>query len=223
MRYLLDRLREPSTYAGLAVLLAALGYAVPTETMEALRNLGIAAAGLAAVLLRERPAPAPPMPAALAELATAATGARPPAPVAATPAPVLTDRDRDVLIRTVYGEARGEPREGQIAVVHVIRNRATDERGRWPRGVAEVCLQPSQFSCWLPSDPNLPVLRRLQPTSPAYLSAAEVVDAAWRMPDSVLGANHYYAPAGMPGGRPPSWAQGRPYVLRLGGHLFFRL
>src|SRR5687768_8768998 len=51
----------------------------------------------------------------------------------------------DILIgaRTVFGEARGEPYEGQKAVAHVILNRAAKEGS-----VAAACLRPKQFSCW---------------------------------------------------------------------------
>ena len=35
--------------------------------------------------------------------------------------------DMDVAARTVYGEARGEPDEGKIAVAWVIRTRAANQ------------------------------------------------------------------------------------------------
>ena len=62
----------------------------------------------------------------------------------------LSDDDRDALIKTVYGEARGEAEEGQIAVVHVIPNRAAQRK----TSVATECYRPRQFSCWYPKDPN---------------------------------------------------------------------
>lgn len=56
------------------------------------------------------------------------------------------------LARTLWGEARGEPIEGQVAVAWVIRNRADGARfagqllGR-EGAVAHVCLTLWQFSC----------------------------------------------------------------------------
>lgn len=50
---------------------------------------------------------------------------------------------------TVYAEARGEPREGQIAVANVIINRALANKSYWGgSSIAGVCRQPYQFECW---------------------------------------------------------------------------
>lgn len=125
----------------------------------------------------------------------------------------LTPQDRDAVIRTLYGEARGEPVEGQIAVVHVIRNRAARRR----TNAYVECHWPAQFTCW---DDQLAKLMSLSPGDLAYLRLGEVVDRAWMAPDVTGGALHYFAPAGMPGGQPPRWAaQGRE-TLRVGGHVF---
>ncbi|WAL84953.1 hypothetical protein OYT13_11400 [Pandoraea sp. XJJ-1] len=50
--YFLQRLREPSTWAGLAALAAMFG--VPTGTAQAVAQAGVALAGAAAVLLPEQ-------------------------------------------------------------------------------------------------------------------------------------------------------------------------
>jgi len=49
---------------------------------------------------------------------------------------------------TIYHEARGESREGQIAVAWVIINRANHAGKRWPDNIAGVCKQECQFECW---------------------------------------------------------------------------
>jgi hypothetical protein len=54
--------------------------------------------------------------------------------------------DEAILALTLYGEARGEPIEGIIAVGCVIRNRVNDTKKRWPNTYRGVCLQPWQFS-----------------------------------------------------------------------------
>jgi hypothetical protein len=53
MNYILNRLREPSTYAGIMGLVIALGVQVPVALYDAVAQVLIAAAGLAAVLLPE--------------------------------------------------------------------------------------------------------------------------------------------------------------------------
>lgn len=61
--FILARLREPSTYAGLGGLLAAAGIHLPDATLNAAISAAVALAGFAAVLLpeigHEPPAPPP--------------------------------------------------------------------------------------------------------------------------------------------------------------------
>ena len=52
--YLLARLKEPSSYAGIGALVAALGLHVPDATLSAVLQLLIAALGLLAVLFPEK-------------------------------------------------------------------------------------------------------------------------------------------------------------------------
>jgi N-acetylmuramoyl-L-alanine amidase len=144
-------------------------------------------------------------------------------PKAPVPAPVLKwpalgERDADVLARTLWGEARGEPEAGQVAVAHVIRNRAV------ARGTSATieCQRPAQFSCWW--DAQAPRLRSLPEREPAaYAKFLALAKRAWAMDeDTVKGSRHYYAPAGMdPPGRVPDWAKGKTPAVVVGGHLFF--
>lgn len=53
-RYLLARLREPSTWRGLILLATALGYAIRPDLAEAIIALGIALAGGVGVVAPER-------------------------------------------------------------------------------------------------------------------------------------------------------------------------
>ena len=72
----------------------------------------------------------------------------------------ITEKDRDVLARTIWGEARGESSAGKVAVAWTIRNRVFDgkEKSWWGEGYAGVCQAPWQFSCWNKTDPNYPFL-----------------------------------------------------------------
>jgi len=67
-----------------------------------------------------------------------------------------TENDRDILARTLWGEARGESLAGQIAVAWTIRNRVNDGNAKswWGEGYTGVCQKPYQFSCWNSTDPN---------------------------------------------------------------------
>jgi N-acetylmuramoyl-L-alanine amidase len=148
-----------------------------------------------------------------------ATVAEGPLPMPPPPWPALTAHDRDVLIRTLYGEAANESEVGQIAVVHVIRNRLLRGPARRFGGTpAEVCQKPWQFSCWNANDPQRPRLLALAQDSATYTRLGAVVDKAWALPDSVGGADHYYASYIAR----PAWAVSPAYeTVRHGVHQFY--
>ncbi len=56
LEFVLDRLREPSTYAGLGAILAAAGVHVDDAALQTSIQALVALAGLAAVLVSERKA-----------------------------------------------------------------------------------------------------------------------------------------------------------------------
>jgi hypothetical protein len=56
MQYILDRLKEPSTYAGLTALLAAFGLQVDPGLLQAVFAVATAVAGLASIFVSEKQA-----------------------------------------------------------------------------------------------------------------------------------------------------------------------
>ncbi|MFJ2364465.1 cell wall hydrolase [Pseudomonas sp. NPDC087697] len=136
----------------------------------------------------------------------------------------VTERDRDVLARTLWGEARGEGLAGQIAVAWTIRNRVNDGKANswWGEGFAGVCLKAWQFSCWSQNDPNYAYLSGAKPIpagqfAQAQKAADQVI--AGTVPDPTGGATHYYATT-MP--KAPVWVPGAKQTLKLGHHVFFK-
>lgn len=141
---------------------------------------------------------------------------------------VHNDHDVRMLARTLWGEARGEPTEGQVAVAWVIRNRA--ERGRFAGrlfgqegAVAFVCLAPWQFSCWNEGDPNrtkLLVLAEDQFVDQLAI-ASNVLDGL--VADPTNGADHYHTiePPAWAQAWPPDWAPTMRETARFGGHVFY--
>lgn len=134
------------------------------------------------------------------------------------------ERDRDILARTLWGEARGESLAGQIAVAWTIRNRVNDGKTKswWGEGYAGVCQKPYQFSCWNKSDLNYAYLSGVKSIpfrefAQAQIAADQVL--AGKVPDPTGGATHYYA-ATMP--RAPAWAAKAKQTLKLGHHVFFK-
>lgn len=123
----------------------------------------------------------------------------------------------DVLARTLWGEARGEGRDGMRAVAGTILNRAA-RPGWWGRSVAEICLKPRQFSCWLESDPNRVKLLAVDGRDRQFASALSIaVDAlAGILPDYTFGATHYHARDCT-----PAWVNGRTPCAVIGRHAFY--
>nr|WP_269839554.1 cell wall hydrolase [Paucibacter sp. M5-1]MCZ7881974.1 cell wall hydrolase [Paucibacter sp. M5-1] len=136
-----------------------------------------------------------------------------------TPVTQPAFREVEVLARTLWGEARGEPQAGIEAVACVVLNRVR-RQSYWGRSIAEVCLKPYQFSCWNQDDPNRRQLLSLSSSDPQYRRALEVAKAAVAgdLIDATQGATHYYSKRLR---RPPVWALGHSACADIGLHLFF--
>jgi hypothetical protein len=139
--------------------------------------------------------------------------------------------DVQIVVLTLYGEARGESIESQIAVGCVIRNRL--HTGRWGASYAKVCLAPYQFSCWRPEGGKAnheTVLRAAEqlarsttlPEDQALRQCAWVAQGImgqW-IADTVRESTHYVT-ADLFRAAPPKWAAGKLPACTVGGHVFF--
>ncbi|HLF96155.1 MAG TPA: cell wall hydrolase [Methylococcaceae bacterium] len=125
--------------------------------------------------------------------------------------------DIDTLARTVWGEARGEGREGREAVASVVLNRLKNP-ARFGNSIEKICLQPFQFSCWNANDPNRPQLENADASDPVFAECLAIAQAAaqGRLADSVLGADHYHTD-----GVSPDWSRGKVPCVTIGSHLFY--
>lgn len=127
-------------------------------------------------------------------------------------------QDARIVALTLLGEARGEGQVGMYAVACVIQRRAMERRIT----VAEVCLQPKQFSMWngkteaqLMSMLNGSEVARYAETLGWKLARGEMLDHR-----ITGGANHYHATWMR---QKPNWAQGVTPVKTIGQHAFYRL
>lgn len=144
------------------------------------------------------------------------------------PAIETSQSDRDLLIRTVLGEAASEDEVGQAAVAHVIVNRSMDDR--WAETVGDVATSKNkdgyyQFSAWNTEDKEGNSLVMMGRDDPRYIAAAAVVDKvlSGETPDPTGGAVYYVAPNSLT--KPPVWwekAKGERNgaVVTIGGHTF---
>jgi spore germination cell wall hydrolase CwlJ-like protein len=131
----------------------------------------------------------------------------------------LSPRDRDLMIRTIIGEAGNQGPQGQAAVAHVIANRVA--AGNYGKTPAAVVMAPGQFEPWQIRKQEL---LSIDPKSAAYQNAGDIVDMSQSgdIPDPTGGATHFLQPdivRQRRGGTLPGWAQ-QP-TATIGQHQFF--
>jgi len=142
---------------------------------------------------------------------------------------VQTDHDSlDVLDRTIWGEVRGGPFEGKVAVAHVILNRLAESKAyrkkykkvHWQgETIADICKKKWQFSCWNPNDPNYKKLLKVNETDSVFVicGAASRGALSGIYPDPTAGATHYHTKAVK-----PTWAVGQTPTAKIGQHIFYK-
>lgn len=112
--------------------------------------------------------------------------------------------DLNLLSRLVYGEARGEPYEGQVAVAAVVLNRV--KSSSFPNTIPGVIYQAGAFSVVNDGQINL------TPNSTAKKAAQDALNG-W---DPSYGSIYYFNPATATN----QWIWSRPHVITIGKHRF---
>lgn len=115
-----------------------------------------------------------------------------------------SERDLQLMANAVYGESRGEPYEGQVAVAAVILNRL--ESPEFPNSISEIIFQPGAFTAvadgqiWL---------------TPNERAKQAVLDAmnGW---DPTENALYYFNP----NTATSDWIWSRPQIKQIGEHIF---
>ena len=132
--------------------------------------------------------------------------------------------EQDLLAACIWGEARGEPRRGKIAVANVVFNRI-NHPNRWGNTIHSVCLQRWQFSCFNENDPNSEVIKEGIPHTVGYLMCSliasmaidgELADVTQTYPE-LPGATHYHNSM-----ITPDWSTKLQYLTQIGKHKFYR-
>lgn len=136
--------------------------------------------------------------------------------------------DEKVFALTLYGEARGEPIEGQISVANVIMNRFLDNSHEY-KSIKDVCLKPFQFSCWNINDPNRDLLLK-KAIEIDYTNDPILKQCKWivegiinrEIIDNTKDA-HYYMVTSEFKNDPPSWVKNPNDIMEVGKHTFFNV
>lgn len=131
------------------------------------------------------------------------------------------DKEINCLALNIYHEARGEPREGQLAVGYVTMNRVVS--GRYPNSVCKVVWQPKQFSWTHDGRSDRPENksawdRSVRIAGYIYKNYFRFMTIANGAADLTGGALHYYAPRLVN----PAWAKDMVATRQIGSHLFLK-
>lgn len=127
-----------------------------------------------------------------------------PSTAAAASAGTSGGGDVELLAHCVYGEARGEPYVGKVAVAAVVLNRVRS--ASFPNSISGVIYQSGAFTCV--SDGQL----YLTPDEDAYRAARDALNG-W---DPTYGCLYYYNPATAIS----AWIWSREVRLTIGAHAF---
>ena len=115
-----------------------------------------------------------------------------------------TTSDLNLLARVVYGEARGEPYAGQVAVAAVVLNRVRSSS--FPNTISGVVYQSGAFTAVSDGQINL------TPNTTAYNAARDALNG-W---DPSGGAIYYFNPNTATN----AWIWSRPHIVTIGKHRF---
>jgi len=110
----------------------------------------------------------------------------------------------NLLARLVYGEARGEPYTGQVAVAAVVLNRV--KSSSFPNTISGVIYQSGAFDVVRDGQINL------TPNSTAIKAAGDALNG-W---DPSYGAVYYFNPKTATN----KWIWSRPHTVTIGNHRF---
>lgn len=137
--------------------------------------------------------------------------------------------DLETLARSIWGEARGESEEGQVAVAWVMRNRVIAAQAFAARlgrahplfgdgTLVGACRAPRQFSAWNPGDANAAKLAQVGFEDAAYCRAFAVGCQVWGglINDPTGGATHYHRHD-----IEPAWAKSMTPKALIGAHMFY--
>ncbi len=114
------------------------------------------------------------------------------------------NNDIYLLAKLVYGESRGEPYTGQVAVAAVVLNRVRSSQ--FPNSISGVIYQKGAFSVVDDGQINL------APNESALKAARDAMNG-W---DPTNGCLYYYNPKKTSN----KWIMSRPVMLRIGEHVF---
>ena len=134
----------------------------------------------------------------------------------------LAEGEKECLAQAIYHEARGEPRDGQLAVANVIINRAMS--GRYPSSICGVVFQNAdrglyrcQFTFACDGRSDTATERAAWSRSLRLAEQAFYEYQQGRRPEIVPDSTLYYHTTAVA----PSWSNAFRRVASIGAHIFY--
>jgi hypothetical protein len=122
----------------------------------------------------------------------------------------------------IWREMRGASHDERVGCYWVIRNRANDEKVRWPRTMAGVVTQRYQFSSFNVTDPGATRWPLDGLGNADWVAWQEIVALVNAPPDDPTGGANRYE--NLPSGATkPGWAEQGRIVKAIGGTRFYKL
>lgn len=110
------------------------------------------------------------------------------------------------LSAIMFGEARGEPDVGKVAVAYTAINRKADPN--YPKNICQVMKQPAQYQFLDYGMPTQSQVAYLMPLAKAILEG--------KVDDPTRGAKWYHTKKVK-----PIWAKQKDIKIALGNHIFY--
>ena len=110
------------------------------------------------------------------------------------------------LSQIMFGEARGEPDMGKVAVAYTAINRKADPN--YPKNICKVMTQPMQYQFIDYGMPTQTQVAYLMPLAKAILEG--------RVDDPTRGAKWFHTKT-----TKPIWAKQKDIKVALGNHIFY--
>jgi len=121
----------------------------------------------------------------------------------------LSKKDLKCMSETVYGEARGESKKGQLMVVNVIMNRVLSDK--YPNNICDVVKQKKQFSVW--NRGSFAIVHKMIYNEIEH----DIIDLFNDYYDLTNGAIWYHADYVN-----PKWTRDLKRVIKVGKHIFYK-
>lgn len=129
--------------------------------------------------------------------------------------PILSKHSKkfQVLLKTVYAEARGQPVECQKAIAWTVANRVRQNRPEWGGSDTEdVCKKRHQYPSWTDK------IDIEMPDEETRRSIESWLRFVFNEPDPTGGATHYYDPQK----KLPLWLGKHVFLKKIGKYRFYR-